>query len=386
MPTFLNEYTMYFHGRTEPTTYGELVSWDDDKDAFEHMMSGVGMHPGNGLHALEIQHGILDFLVKFCKLLLRDIPSLTEGDVLLDPGPPTDVLKEAGLTSLEVTSMGAQYDVPSKLDFTRLKALLAAKRNAREDHAWALREDPSYFAGTVHDFAEHRQESIPDTNGHTHSNLQEEGQPLFWNRVLGSVVWDALFGLATFDEIYKQVEALEHTYVKYRDELRPDQDIPSELMDAFQEVRFTLYGRVKDIVESIRGGIIASPPMQGFCTRQPQDLFGMLRAGFEPSKATKTAKNVMALFNNLFNEQDLNQITLHTLTDELGRLFRSDAKANSLISSYVASRLSSLSIVAECLINFTFSSHGLRKLRAAWSKTKAKHYANTNRRSATGLH
>jgi hypothetical protein len=27
-PAFLNEYTMYFHGRTEPRTYGEIVSWE----------------------------------------------------------------------------------------------------------------------------------------------------------------------------------------------------------------------------------------------------------------------------------------------------------------------------------------------------------------------
>jgi len=58
MPGFLNEYTMLFHGRTTPDTYGALVSWDDDEDAFDNMYNGVGMHPGHGLQALEIQQRI----------------------------------------------------------------------------------------------------------------------------------------------------------------------------------------------------------------------------------------------------------------------------------------------------------------------------------------
>jgi hypothetical protein len=37
------------------------------------MMNGVGMHPGHGLKALEIQQRIWSFLVTWCELMLSDI-------------------------------------------------------------------------------------------------------------------------------------------------------------------------------------------------------------------------------------------------------------------------------------------------------------------------
>jgi hypothetical protein len=49
---------MYFHRGEAADTYGELVSWDDDEDAFESMTNEVGMHPGHGLQALEVQQRI----------------------------------------------------------------------------------------------------------------------------------------------------------------------------------------------------------------------------------------------------------------------------------------------------------------------------------------
>jgi hypothetical protein len=45
-PAFLTGYTMLFYDRTNPDTYGELVSWEGNKNAFEYMTNGVGMHPG----------------------------------------------------------------------------------------------------------------------------------------------------------------------------------------------------------------------------------------------------------------------------------------------------------------------------------------------------
>jgi hypothetical protein len=194
-PAFLNEYTMLFHKRTNSTTYGELVSWDDDENAFEYMMNGVGMHPGHGLKALEIQQRIWSFLVTWCELMLSDISGLTEGEVVSDPGPPTN--HESGITSLEVISMEAPFGRPARLDLKRLMAIASAERNEKEDHLWALREDPSYFAYTMQDCSEHRQERLLDTRGHEHPTLKEKGQPLFWNRVLGNVVAESYLGFAT---------------------------------------------------------------------------------------------------------------------------------------------------------------------------------------------
>jgi hypothetical protein len=65
---------MMLTGRTTPKTYGELVSWDEDDSAFEYMISGKGMHPGQGLLVLEVQERVMRFLIDFCKQILHDIP------------------------------------------------------------------------------------------------------------------------------------------------------------------------------------------------------------------------------------------------------------------------------------------------------------------------
>jgi hypothetical protein len=191
MPAFLNEYTMYFHRGEAADTYGELVSWDDDEDAFENMTNEVGMHPGHGLQALEIQQRIWSFLVIWSKSLLQDVTSPTESDILPNPGPPPAL---AGITSLQAIALEAPYRIPAHLDITRLEALASAERNAREDHLWALREDPGYFADAMEEASEHRQEMLLDTRGHEHPTLKEPGRPLFWNRVLGNVLVEAHFG------------------------------------------------------------------------------------------------------------------------------------------------------------------------------------------------
>ncbi|KAF2744013.1 hypothetical protein M011DRAFT_409519 [Sporormia fimetaria CBS 119925] len=350
MPAFLNDYTMYFHDRHTPSTYGELVSWDDDDDSFEDMTNGMGMHPGHGLQALEIQQRIYSFLVKWCRLLLRDIEDLTASDVVADPGPPKDVLKESGITSLEVMSMEAQYAVPGHLDFKRLKGILAAERNSREDHVWTLREDPSYFAEIMQGCAEHRQEMILDTNGRKHPTLTQPGQALFWNRVLGNVVLEAHFNLATFDSILKQVEVLEEMYDTYKNTLKPNKDLPAKFFKAFQDVRFTLEAIVTDYANALKMAFFPSPPMRRYCFREPQrpDTTKM-QVGFDPSNAPRTVRDLVAMVSTLFNPKDIFLMGLHTVTDELEHMLRSDDSVGSLISPYVAARLSTLSVISECL-------------------------------------
>jgi hypothetical protein len=127
MPAFLNEYTMYFHKGEAANDYGKLVSWDDDDDAFEDMTNEVGMHPGHGLQALEIQQRLWAFLVTWSKSMVQDVASPTETDVLPNPGPPPAL---PGITSLQIIALEAPYRVPAHLDFSRLETMASA------EHSW----------------------------------------------------------------------------------------------------------------------------------------------------------------------------------------------------------------------------------------------------------
>jgi hypothetical protein len=145
---------MLFHNRENPDTYGELVSWKDNENAFKYMMNGVGMYPGRRLMALEIQQRIWSFLVTWSEVLLKDLSSLTEGEIVSNPG--LLISQETTFSSLEVIAMEAPYRAPARLDLTRLKAITYAERNLKKDHLWALHEDPSYFADIMQELSEHR--------------------------------------------------------------------------------------------------------------------------------------------------------------------------------------------------------------------------------------
>lgn len=70
---FLNEHTLLLRGQTTPKTYGRLVAWDDDDEAFDLLQTGIGFHPGYGLQVLEVQQEILRFLLKCCTIVLQDL-------------------------------------------------------------------------------------------------------------------------------------------------------------------------------------------------------------------------------------------------------------------------------------------------------------------------
>ncbi|CAG8979565.1 hypothetical protein HYALB_00011919 [Hymenoscyphus albidus] len=190
MPPFLNNHTMYLLGESVET-YGRVVSWDDDNEACNAMITQIAHPPGEGLMILEIQQRILRFLVDCCRAILHDWNSDTLLAAPIKPEPPS--LADAAEYSL-ITSVAtdAPYRLPACVDFRRLGLIAAARRSSAEDHIHSMREDPGYFADFLKEWGEHRQEQLLDTNGHQHPVLS---QSVFWDRVIGNVVTDAYWSL-----------------------------------------------------------------------------------------------------------------------------------------------------------------------------------------------
>ncbi|KAF2867597.1 hypothetical protein BDV95DRAFT_630985 [Massariosphaeria phaeospora] len=349
-PFFLNGYTMVFHGRTSPETYGELLSWDGDEHALELMMSGVGVHPGHGLQALEIQQRIWEFLVNCCKQLLQHVPSetFTSGDVQAKPEPLSG--EATNITSLEIVAREAPYRIPAHLDFRRPKALVSAERNSREDHVWALREDPSYFASVMQEYAEHRQEQVLDVRGQQHPTFDQSDNFEFWSSVLRTVVVDAHFGFVTIDQILQQIIVLERLEAKYKDQIRPELELPSEFMKAFQKVLFSLSAAKVDIIGQLKNGVFPSPPIRPFCVRYPKaSNASKYRVSYRSPGLNHAINRLMPFFGILWNEDDLLLFRLHNVVDEIERLIQADPEVKALIFPWVASKFSHLSLISECL-------------------------------------
>jgi len=174
--------------------YGHLVSWDDNYEAMMDCVTRMAYQPGEGLMILEIQQRIFDLLVKCCHEILHDI-NLSQDPTPVTPEPPV-LMDNFEFPTMAMMALETPFRIPTHINFNHLKAIITARRSDVEDHIWALREDPGYFLDVLKDWSEHRSETLLDIHGARHPNLDT---PLYWDRVIGSIVDDAYGGLVIWE-------------------------------------------------------------------------------------------------------------------------------------------------------------------------------------------
>ncbi|KAE8389414.1 hypothetical protein BDV23DRAFT_157235 [Aspergillus alliaceus] len=351
-PAFLNEHVMMFTGRTTPDTYGELLHWDDDERAFDWMHTQRGMNPGEGLIALEIQERLYRFLVDCCMSLLCDYTrhNILHDDIPIAAEPPALLTSEPGMNTLALMTAEAPYRLPASLDFSRLRSIVAAKRSAAEDHIWALREDPGYFADVLLDRREHRPEIVPDRQGRLHYTVKQPGSKTLWNRVVNTVLSDAYLAFGLWDELQLQLSDLQSLMVGYGPTLRPEKDLPEDLEWAFCRLFWFLEHMVRGPIINLQVGVPPSPPLRSFFVRaEPQygkdNLQTMSKESFV---ADKKRNHLSFLLITLWDERNRHLAGLHNLMDELDRLIETEKSIKSLISPWVMSTISDLTLMSEC--------------------------------------
>ncbi|KAL9109591.1 MAG: hypothetical protein Q9227_005771 [Pyrenula ochraceoflavens] len=355
IPIFLNQYTMYLTGRKTPATYGELVAWDDDNEAFNDMNTRTAMLPGSGLLVLEMQQRVMGFLVDCCKKIMHDIPEeALEGDTYpVQDSPPLQGETAQGFASLAIMAAEAPYRPPANLDLNRLQSLLEAKKSAAEDHIWALREDPKYFAETLAQYKEHRQEMIRDRAGKEHPVLKPALEDTFWQRIIGTLVSDVQLQLQIWSELLVQVGHLLELQSRYAEQISPTEILPDEYLDALLRFQHYLKHAAKGPLNQLKLAVVASPPLRPYFVREiPQDRrSSMIQVAEKPGlRQNKIAKELVWLLETLWEDgQPLFLMRMTSVVDELERLIQSEPKASELISSRVTEILSDLSVVTEAL-------------------------------------
>ncbi|KAK2760336.1 hypothetical protein FQN54_002404 [Arachnomyces sp. PD_36] len=339
---FLNEYTMVLDGDT-PESYGRLISWSEDKGSFDLMITGRGFHPGEGLMVLEIQQGIWRFLIACCRNLLLDLSEDTwiGDEIPVQPEPPALVGDHTEWPSVAAVTAEAPYRLPAHIDFERLRAVVSAKRAAAEDHVWSLREDPGYFADMVSDWSEHRQETLVDTNGRRHPNLD---RPLFWNRVIGGVVFDAHGSLIIWDLIESELNKLVALKEKHADDISPDKNLPAEYLDTLLKFRHLLDQASKGPILNLKSGVPASPPLRNMFVREPQKPGSTMIV--VKTKSGLHRDQLMWIFQSLWDEKQLHFYRLPDLLDEMERLVHNDPAQKERLSSWVTRVYSDLGVIA----------------------------------------
>lgn len=245
-PAFVEGHTFFMDGDT-PETYGKLISWRENEEAVNLMVSQRQFSPGEGLRVLELQDRVYPFLVKCCELILHDF--VESGSLFDDHQVPVSEATTTMATtktansssastvqpSLASISAEAPYRLPANLDLDRLRAILAARLSAAEDHLWALREDPGYFAETIMDWSEHRNDRLPDTRGNPHPTGPHTTD--FWTRVIRNVIADAYNSFETWSLLHRQVNRMRALKDKYQDQISYDNQLPDEYLIAILKFR-----------------------------------------------------------------------------------------------------------------------------------------------------
>lgn len=355
-PVFLNNYVFILNGATEADQYGKLLAWDDHDDAFDWMTSRKQFLPGEGLLVLEAQQRLLHFLVHCCRLILHD---MSDQDITSDKFPilPEPQLKtEAeveGFESLAVMAAEAPYRVPQRLDLARVRSLLQARASAAEDHLWALREDPNYFAECLMECKEHRQEMLIDTNKDVHPANTKLRRGTLWARIIGSTIVESYLRLEIFTELSRQAQELQSLQSKYEGKISPLKNLPDDYLRALLKFRYYLDQAAKGPQNSLKHIFVASPPMRPYFVRQPppDSTTSKIVVTSRPGvKLPDVGKQIIWLLSTLWEDgQQLFLARLTIVVDELERLLQSEPEAKNLISAHVASTIGDLSIIAQCL-------------------------------------
>jgi hypothetical protein len=268
----VDKYKMSLHGQRSPKTYGLLVL----RDTGDKVQQELRMEPATGLQVLEVQERILEFLVKCCRLILHDM-DLDHVDLIeTKPAPPQI---KTNLSVQTVTAMAeiAPYRLPQKLDMKRLAILIGARRDEAEEHVWALREDPGYFAQAMREWSEHSPFMIPDKFKKPHPMV---GDPVFWDKVATNMIFHAYSSLILFAAAREAITLAQVRLERCHHKFEQFSSLPPEVERAFQRLDHIVQVVSDEPLGELMLGFPASPPMR----------YGYERAASDTSPSFNTLK------------------------------------------------------------------------------------------------
>jgi hypothetical protein len=359
--------------------YGFVKGWDKEEEAMAAIEKGSAVHPAQGFQVLTMQNNMYRFLLDCIREILPDkkeeldsltIPEgffrlaqacsrTTEGNDGLDQLLPPHL---SDYSSLDVIAREASYRVPMLSDLGRLQVLVEAGKNAAEDHIWLLREDPGYFAEAMMEKREHRPELLPgSTCGQYHKHRHDD---ILWPRVLRDGVTDCYVDVFVWDEIHQRISKLNKLAQQYAEHLGKDQwgtrlRLPKDFSQCLTEAWFFLEAVQLDLIQQLKLGWPSSLEIRAHFAQMCEPDADNIVIGIKftkkgSRKRDKELEHIFQLFQYLWEFPVRQTLKVHVLVDALEHLLQNNPRAKFLTSPWVASLLSKLSIVAECLRQLNF--------------------------------
>ncbi|KAJ5728298.1 hypothetical protein N7493_004628 [Penicillium malachiteum] len=353
----LYQHIMILNGMTENTReYGKLLPWANNPAVLDWVKEHKQFMPGEGILVLEAQERVPAFLVECCEQILHDIPKadLTSETFPVLPEPQFKPESEiTGIEALSAMAATAPYRVPSQLNLSLIESLLTARESAAENHLWALREDPGYFATSLLDIRDHRSETMKEIMGNDHPIQKSScGREVLWGRIIGFMVSKAYLEFEVFSELSRQARNLASLQETHKNDISPSKDLPLDHLEVLLRFKFFVSQMAKSPLDTLPISVLSSPPFRKFFIRLPSES--------ETSEVIIAKKNGVELKGNshllfwllrqLWEDGGfLFKASLPIVVDELNRLIQSEPEARDLMSPFITKEVRDISIISQCL-------------------------------------
>lgn len=332
IPLDLDGYTMKLEGETMES-YGKLVAWG------QNSMMKAGFTPGDGLLILEIQQNVLEFLVKWCEVILGKAANVLVTQFSIGAELASVELVSSWPT-IEVLATHAPYLAPQKPDFNQLADLLAARHSAAQDHIWALREDPGYFENIALQWGKHRPESIHDALGNIDYRVDE---PIFWDVTLSAMVDNVYRWLVQWDVLAKQAQVLLNLQRKYAGRLDPRYPLPPEYKQQIQLFRGLLLYFHNDQHFILKFLLPAAPLLRSSWLRETVNGNQILRLRENPPD--RNVDPLLWIFLIIRDEVEYSRYGHKDVIDEMERLVFTRPEQKKRITPLIAELFSGLALL-----------------------------------------
>jgi hypothetical protein len=251
-----------------------------------------------------------------------------------------------------VLAAEAPYQSLADLDLERLIFIVLASLRAAEDHIWALREDPGYYAENVYGAKDHCKELLTDEYGRRHPTLDPSEVHKLWHRCEGTTIIHPYFMLEVWAKLDEQLIDLKRLKAKYEGSFTIMDTLPKEYAMAFYKLRYHLDEFSKISMAGINTTFSASRPMRQYiCLECPPDIRDDILMNRPSNPITLPGvRKLHWLINGWpFDKKQVMFLKLEYLVDKLQRLLETDGDAASHISSVVQEHISDLGVISQCM-------------------------------------
>ncbi|KAL8886705.1 MAG: hypothetical protein Q9215_005623 [Flavoplaca cf. flavocitrina] len=352
VPDYVRGHTMYLNGETTREGYGRIVSWEQDRQSSFKCYSGVAPDPGIGLMILQVQRDILEFLVRCSVAIMHDIPmaDLIESPKHFFPSPfakPTScehsVLRlkpgTSNTASLSDYMLEAPYRVPEMFNLPRLRHLVQARRCEVEDHFFAIREDPGYFAEVMH------AASVDIMANRSKGSAKKDAT---WNTAISLILGTSYYDMFRWEAVSYLCDNLIESYTEHKDGIQPGRILPTAFVRAFSPLDFLLENLIVVQISYLRFYLAAASSLK-------EEIHPKLGG---PKKSQKDDYLFWLYQELLKRRKDITPQTysIHSILQEIDIFISRSPKEKDRLTPSLIRMMSELSIVAEMLRELSLSS------------------------------